>query len=359
MRRLSLVVVLVIVVGGASTALISRTGPADAQSTDASEPSAPASTTTVEPRDLVEYEEFAGSLGYGTPVAVSAGVDGTVTATPSRGDVISDGGVLFDIDAEPVVLVDGTTPVYRAMTSGVVGGPDVSQLEAFLVRSGYAADLDLTVDEEYTSVTAAAVELWETDIGRAEPDGEVALGELVFASGDARVDSVDAATGSRVSTGTAVIQVTAPTRSVTVDLDTDDVERLPLGATVELELPDGTPSTGTVAAVGVEAEQAEQADETEDTEAAATVPVEISLDDPDATDVDTGTVTVQTISRSESAPAAVEVQALLALAEGGYALEVIDGDSSQLIAVDIGTFADGFVAVSGEGVQPGLIVATP
>ena len=45
----------------------------------------------------------------------------------------------------------------------------------------------------------------------------------------------------------------------------------------------------------------------------------------------------------------VPVAALLALAEGGYGVEVVDGDASRLVAVETGLFADGRVEVTGDG----------
>jgi hypothetical protein len=52
------------------------------------------------------------------------------------------------------------------------------------------------------------------------------------------------------------------------------------------------------------------------------------------------------------------VEAVLALAEGGYAVEVVEGDDTRLVAVDLGKFADGLVAIVGE-VQEGDLVAVP
>jgi len=50
---------------------------------------------------------------------------------------------------------------------------------------------------------------------------------------------------------------------------------------------------------------------------------------------------------------AVPVRALLALSEGGYAVEVTGGSGGHhLVAVKLGTFADGYVAVTGQ-VKPG------
>ena len=66
----------------------------------------------------------------------------------------------------------------------------------------------------------------------------------------------------------------------------------------------------------------------------------------------------------------VPVNALLALAEGGYALEVYDGEiegdtfegesgvDTSYVAVEIGVFTDGFVEVKGN-ISEGQIVVVP
>lgn len=55
----------------------------------------------------------------------------------------------------------------------------------------------------------------------------------------------------------------------------------------------------------------------------------------------------------------VPVAALLALAEGGYGVEVVDGSSTRVVAVETGLFADGRVEVSGTGFASGLTVGMP
>jgi hypothetical protein len=61
----------------------------------------------------------------------------------------------------------------------------------------------------------------------------------------------------------------------------------------------------------------------------------------------------------------VPVSALVALAEGGYALEVVSGQdatgapTTELIGVETGLFADGFVVVTGPDVEAGLEVVVP
>jgi multidrug efflux pump subunit AcrA (membrane-fusion protein) len=55
----------------------------------------------------------------------------------------------------------------------------------------------------------------------------------------------------------------------------------------------------------------------------------------------------------------VPVAALLALAEGGYGVEVVEGDATRILAVETGLFADGRVEVTGDGLQAGTKVAMP
>jgi hypothetical protein len=56
---------------------------------------------------------------------------------------------------------------------------------------------------------------------------------------------------------------------------------------------------------------------------------------------------------------AVPVSALVALAGGGYAVEVVHGSARQLIAVQTGLFSDTLVQVSGAGLVAGTNVEVP
>jgi membrane fusion protein, multidrug efflux system len=56
---------------------------------------------------------------------------------------------------------------------------------------------------------------------------------------------------------------------------------------------------------------------------------------------------------------AVPVTALLALASGGYAVEVPEGEGTRLVAVEVGLAADGWVGVSGDGLRTGTTVVVP
>jgi hypothetical protein len=145
---------------------------------------------------------------------------------------------------------------------------------------------------------------------------------------------------------------------VTVDLEATRSNELEPGTAVQLTMPDGVETTGTVATIGTEAAGGEE-------EGAfgpgggggPTVPVTITLDDAaSAAAFDTGEVDVAIERSREDDVLAVPVTALLALAEGGYALELAD---SRLVPVEVGTIADGWVAVSGDGIEPGTEVVVP
>jgi hypothetical protein len=59
---------------------------------------------------------------------------------------------------------------------------------------------------------------------------------------------------------------------------------------------------------------------------------------------------------------AVPVTALVALSEGGYAVEVPQDDgTTRLVPVEAGMYADGYVEVSGAGISEGteVVVAEP
>ena len=75
-----------------------------------------------------------------------------------------------------------------------------------------------------------------------------------------------------------------------------------------------------------------------------TVELVVSLDDPKATGrLDQAPVTASITTEVRKGVLAVPVNALLALAEGGYAVEVERDGRRELVGVDTGLFADGQV----------------
>ncbi|CAN5185688.1 peptidoglycan-binding protein [soil metagenome] len=332
---------------------LSRSTPADA----AGAASAPRLTTAlVERRDLVVTETLTGELAYADVRTVTSARTGTVTTVAAVGSTVPVGSALFSIDLEPAVALRGEIPTFRRLDTTTGEGPDVRQLEQALADLGYGAGL--TVDEDFTSVTASAVTAWERDLGRAEPDGVVELGDVVFTTGDLRISTVLAPVGAQVQTGSDVLATTSPAKVVDADLDADRSNDLETGTAVGLTLPSGTRTTGTITGVGTQPETSSA-----DPGAAPTVPVQITLDDPAAADAfDSGSVDVALERSRENNALAVPVTALMALAEGGYAVQVVDAAQPtgyRLEGVTVGTIADGYVAVTGEAVREGVAVVVP
>jgi hypothetical protein len=181
---------------------------------------------------------------------VTAMTDGVITWVPEAGAVIEEGDVLFEVDGQPVVVLYGTVPSYRDLADLPTNlvGDDVAQLEAALERLDLLGDVDMTVDDEFTTATESVVEALEESIG-AEVDGELRRGDVVFAAGPHTVAAVQVEVGSQVTPQTVVVEFADGE-----ELAGDDVAQLQ-AALVELghageNLPtDGTLGAATEAAV--------------------------------------------------------------------------------------------------------------
>lgn len=313
--------------------------------------SAELAIATVQRRDLVERETFDGSLGFGDERSLLSGRSGTITWLADEGAELKRGDVLYEVDERPVVLMLGEVPAYRAMSSGAEGG-DVRQLQRNLLALGFDDDGDLEVTGEFDSDTAEAVRDWQEDLG-LERTGVVELGDVTFLPSARRMGSHALEVGLGVTGAAQVATTTTLERIVTLDLGATDQDLVAKGDRVQVELPSGERVDGRVSGVARVAET-----NAEDPTAEATVSVTIRLLSDVETELDEAPVDVDVeTSRSEDV-LAVPVQALLALAEGGYALEVVEGTGTQLIGVETGDFADGYVEVSADGLSEGLQVVT-
>jgi hypothetical protein len=75
--------------------------------------------------------------------------------------------------------------------------------------------------------------------------------------------------------------------------------------------------------------------------------------------LDDASVNVLFVSSQRENVLTVPINALLALAEGGYGLQIVDGTATRIVAVETGLFADGRVEVTGDGLTEGLKVGIP
>jgi Putative peptidoglycan binding domain len=308
------------------------------------------STASVERRDLVERETFDGSLGFADEQPLASVRPGTITWIADEGATIRRGGRLYEVDERPVTLMYGEVPAYRALSSGLEGR-DVRQLQRNLKALGFDDGGDLEADGEFDADTAEAVRDWQDDLG-LERTGVVELGDVVFEPGPRRMGQHTLEVGS--SAAGQVATTTSLQRTVTIALDASDQDLVSEGDRVRVELPGDERVDGRIADVGKVAES-----DPADREAEPTVEVTVKLVDGVKTDLDQAPVDVDVQTSRADDVLAVPVEALLALAEGGYGVEVVDAPGrTHLVGVDTGTFADGWVEVSGTDVSVGLEVVT-
>jgi multidrug efflux system membrane fusion protein len=312
--------------------------------------SLPPATAEVTRQTLVDTQTESGELGYGTAVSAAARSGGTVTGMAATGSTVKRGQALFRLDNTPVVLLYGALPAYRTLAVGTEG-PDVTQFEKNLQALGYDG---FTVDDEYSSSTASAVKEWQEDLGLPET-GTVELGRVVFASGAVRIDANEADVGEAVQPGTAVLSYTGTARVVTVELEVSDQRLARKGAAVTVTLPDGKTARGKITKAELVIKPAEEQEP-----ASTAVEVTVAIDDAKAVaGLDSATVDVGFTASQREDVLTVPVAALLALAEGGYGVQVVDGTVTRIVAVETGMFATGRVEVSGDGIAEGTTVGMP
>jgi hypothetical protein len=281
----------------------------------------------------------------------------TFTELPPVGDVVTRGRTLYEVSGTPVVLLYGTVAPWRAFGAGMTPGRDVAELNANLRALGYGDGL---AGDAFTSATESAVESFQAARGLPRT-GSVPLGLTVFAPGAVRVTSVTATDGATVAPG-PVLTVTSTTRLVTVELDASQQSDVKKGDRVTITLPDNSTTPGIVSSVGTVATAPSQ-DNGNGPGGNPTVEVDITPSDPAATGhLDQAPVSVSIVTAAVKNALVVPVDALLALAGGGYAVEEVGaGGVHTLLPVTLGLFddADGLVQVTGTGLSSGLRVVVP
>jgi hypothetical protein len=335
----------------------------------------PAATAHVVRRTLTDATSLSGRLDYGAAAPVVSRATGTVTWLPPVGSLVGRGDALLRADDRPVLLLYGALPMYRALAEGAKGA-DVLQYERNLRALGYTG---FTVDEEFTKFTAAAVKRWQRGLGLPRT-GSVGVDQVVYGPGRMRVAQHSVRLGA--SADAQVLNCTSTTKVVTADIQTTDAGWAVKGTKVQVKLKSGTSLTGTVAAVG-DAETEGSGDSSagasggqgSDGQSGSgsgsgsqgdTVTVTIAITKQKALrGTDPGTVDIRYTAERRENVLAVPVVALLALAEGGYGLEVVEnsgagtGPRTRIVPVRTGLFAEGLVEVHGPGISAGATVGMP
>jgi hypothetical protein len=242
--------------------------------------------------------------------------------------------VLYTADDRPVVALIGDLPAWRTMEAAVADGADVRQLEENLVALGYGPGLD--VDETFTAGTAAAVEAWETDLGRRDPDGTVTIGDVVFLTAPGDVLGHDAAVGDTLDAGSPVLTVGSEQRIVVADVDVTEAGVWTPGSAVELEWADTSTTTGTVFGLGREV-----------TDGEVELVVAIGTGDTGAAERRRGaTADVTLVDATRDGVTAVPVAAIVGDGDATAVRVAQDDGSDELVPVETGLVADGWVEIT-------------
>ncbi|MHC0432980.1 peptidoglycan-binding protein [Streptomyces sp. O3] len=348
-RRTALVwaAVAVATIAGGGVAVTELGTPASDENT-AKNTGVPRSTATVARGDLVSATSVDGTLGYSRERKLNAGASGTLTWITGSGSKVARDGKLYALDGHEVRLMYGAEPMYRELKRGDKGR-DVRQLKRNLRELGH--NPALADDEEFTAGTEEAVRRWQKKHGLKQT-GRIGPGQIAFAPGSVRIQAANAAVADRVGPGQQVLTTTSSERVVELRVKVSEAALAEEGTKVRIELPDGTTAPGTVASVGATATTGDDpGDKT------PRVAVTVTFDDPDKVDgIDKSPATVKLTGQTRKNVLSVPVSALLALPDGSFGVQVVEGKRTREVKVTLGMFAQGRVEISGKDLAAGMKV---
>jgi len=306
-------------------------------------------TATIERADLSDSRLLPGTLGFGSARTVKGSGPGIVTKLPAVGAKVSRGRQLYRVDDQPVVVLYGATPLFRPLDKPGLTGRDVRELRENLAALGYRRTS--TRAEVLDAALLAALKKWQEHLGIAQP-GKLLPGQVAVLAGPGRVSALTAQPGDAAAG--PLLTVSATTKIVTVPMSPSDANTVRKGAKVTITLPDGRSVAGKVTGIGqvVEGGDPDPAGGTSPPKMTVTVKPSKAQD---VAKVAAASVQVRFTTVNRKNVLTVPVGALVALREGGYALQRPDG---TLIPAVTGLFAGGMVQVSGADIAEGAVVVT-
>ena len=201
------------------------------------------------------YAVAEGSVGRVVQVAVTAswpinatllgGADGVVTAVRHEPGALAHAGeVVATIDLRPIVVAQGSTPMFRALQRDD-RGPDVRQLQALLRAGGF---LKRAPTGLFDAATLTAAKAWQKSIG-AVADGTIEMGSLLFVPSLPARLAILPKVGSRAAPGMEFASVLAAQPSFAVLVDSAQTADVVLGTPVTVSASDGGSWAGTAGAL--------------------------------------------------------------------------------------------------------------
>lgn len=333
----TLALCLALAVGGAAAVLLLH--PVD--DTAPTEKSAAPVTVVVERGTLTQTARLDGAVSFGAAAPVTAKAEGVITKLPAVGEQLVRGSVALRANERAVPVLVGDVPLYRAVDGSGLKGADVSMLAANLMELGH-----LRHSDPATFVTgpqfAEAVRDWQESLD-LERTGVLGPADVIVLSAPSRIAAVSARLGDAAAG--QPFTVTATTRIVEASVPAQDAGVIGVGARATVELPDGRTVEGSLVTVTTTGEGVE-----------AKVHAVVAIDDQAALDgVDAAAVTVRVVTKTVDDVVIAPVASLVALAEGGYALQ---DERGALHRVELGLIADDLVEVSGAGIDAGMTVVS-
>lgn len=292
-----------------------------------------------------------GTVRFEDPQTVAASgvilpeTDPVVTMIPEVGDVIDEGGVLYELAGRPTFVLRGDLPLFRTAERGAAG-EDIAQLQDALTRLGF---YEGEIDGEYGASTESALVDFYEDRGyeawrpRFQSRYPLAQTEFVFFEDlPIRVDTVLAERGD-VASGD-LLQVSGSRLAIDASVSIEEADLISVGDPVQIDA-----SLFDLSVTGVVSDKAS----TPGTNgvAADEVYLEIVPDEVVAELNNTNVrITIPVAARStEGSVLAVPAAALSATGSGDTIVTVVDdGGSTRAVVV-----------VTGLATAAGLVEVTP
>ena len=272
------------------------------------------------------------------------------------------------------VLMFGDSPAWREFQNGMTPGEDIRQLEENLVALGHGSFESLIIDQNFDTETADAIRQMQVDLGLTAT-GEIAFRDVIFLPGTSVVESSSSypSLGATITPSSTLVSLFSIERvetqivqdgniwttaeslqRVITTIEVADQRLIDVGSEVRIELPDESIVTGAVIEIGSIAVVPQGGQNDPYLEVTVAIDGDVNLYEWTGAPV-TASITKNLAEGVLSVP----VTSLLALLGGGYALEVIEPTSTRLVPVDAGVYADGWVEVTGLGLEAGIEVVTP
>ena len=272
------------------------------------------------------------------------------------------------------ILLFGQIPAWREIKLGITPGLDIKQLKHNLVMLGYGSESPINESSEiFTALTMQSIKNMQADLG-LNSTGTLSLGDVVFLPGKSIVqyNSNFPSIGTVANPNTVVLSLLPiekeslsnnalnsssykSLQKVSTTIPVVNKELIEINSQVKIELPNEVEVYGSVSEIGKIA-IVPQGNQSGDPYLEVSITINDDKSFPEWTGAD---VTVYVTREIASGVMAVPITSLVSLLRGGYGLQVVTDNATQLVPVEVGMYSDGWVEISSEYIQTGVQVMNP